>query len=391
MAAAKTNELQALVFGASGITGWALANAALSYPTATAFKRVVGLTNRPLSVKDAGLPQDPRLHLYPGLDLSKNSQSITEYLNTIENIGETTHVYFASYVHRGWGTEDSEKRVKENVDFIANAVAAVENVCPKLQFWTFPTGGKWYGLEFGDEVKLETPLKESAPRVPPPHGDHIFYYPQIDTLAKLSEGKNWTFADIRPDAVIGYVPQNNAMNLAKPLGLYLSLWKSLSPSADVPFPGSEAAWTHLHTDVSSSQLAKFHIYVSLHPEKTAGKAFNIADVDAGTTWKDTWPGIAAYFGLKGVGPAAKGQLSGYPWVESQKEKWDTWTKENGLRSDVLEKAPWDFMTVVTGVYSERDRNFDITEARKIGFTEKPDHIKSYHNVFDKLRVEKHLP
>lgn len=47
-----------------------------------------------------------------------------------------------AYVHRGWGTEDSEKRAKENVDFIANAVAAVENVCPKLQFWTFPTGGK---------------------------------------------------------------------------------------------------------------------------------------------------------------------------------------------------------------------------------------------------------
>lgn len=38
-----------------------------------------------------------------------------------------------------------------------------------------------------------------------------------------------------------------------------------------------------------------------------------------------------------------------------------------------------------------DRNFDITEARKIGFTEKPDHIKSYHDVFDKLRAEKHLP
>jgi hypothetical protein len=70
---------------------------------------------------------------------------------------------------------------------------------------------------------------------------------------------------------IGFVPQNNPMNLAKPLGLYLSLWKSLSPSAEVPFPGSEAAWTHVHSDVSSSQLAKFHIYVSLHPDKNSRK------------------------------------------------------------------------------------------------------------------------
>lgn len=145
---------------------------------------------------------------------------------------------------------------------------------------------------------------------------------------------------------IGFVPNKNPMNLAEPLGLFLSLWKSLSSSTEVPFPGSEEAWTHIHTDVSSSQLARFHIYVSLHPEKTAGKAFNIADVDEGTTWKDTWPGIAAYFGLKGVGPAVKGELTGYPWVETQKDKWETWTKENGLRPKVLETTPWDFMTMV---------------------------------------------
>ncbi|KAL6907298.1 hypothetical protein GGI43DRAFT_431350 [Trichoderma evansii] len=391
MATAKTDELQALVFGASGVTGWAITNAALSYPTPTTFKRVVGLTNRPLSVEDSAFPQDSRLQLYSGLDLSKDAQNITEYLSKIENIGEITHVYFASYVHRGWGVEDSEKRKKENLDFIVNSVTAVENVCPKLQFWTFPTGGKWYGLEFGDEVKRELPLKESAPRVASPHGDHIFYYPQIDALLKLSEGKNWTFADIRPDAIIGFVPNHNSMNLAQPLGLYLSLWKSLSPSIEAPFPGTEKAWTHLHTDISSTQLAQFHIYVSLHPEKTAGKAFNIADVDAGTTWQDTWPRIAAYFGLKGVGPAAKGELSGQQWVESQKEKWDTWEKEKGLKPKVLENTVWDFMTTVIGFYSERDRNFDLTEARKIGFTEKPDHIKSYHDVFDQMRAWKILP
>lgn len=47
-----------------------------------------------------------------------------------------------AYVHRGWGDKNSEEQVKENVDFIVNAVAAVEAVCPNLQFWTFPTGGK---------------------------------------------------------------------------------------------------------------------------------------------------------------------------------------------------------------------------------------------------------
>lgn len=45
-------------------------------------------------------------------------------------------------MHRGWGDEDSEQKIRENVEFIVNAVAAVEEVCPNLQFWTFPTGGK---------------------------------------------------------------------------------------------------------------------------------------------------------------------------------------------------------------------------------------------------------
>lgn len=95
MTTVKTDEPQALVFGASGITGWAIINAALSYPTPTTFKRIVGLTSRPLSVEDAGLPTDQRLRLYSGLDLSKDSQSIIDYLGKIENIQEITHVYFA--------------------------------------------------------------------------------------------------------------------------------------------------------------------------------------------------------------------------------------------------------------------------------------------------------
>jgi hypothetical protein len=137
-----TTDLEALVFGASGITGWAITNSALSYPTSSTFSRVVGLTSRPLSLEDSGFPRDSRLKLYSGLDLSQDAESISTYLKSIGNISDITHVYFAAYVHRGWAEEDSELRTKENVDFIINAVAAVEQMCPKLRFWTFPTGGK---------------------------------------------------------------------------------------------------------------------------------------------------------------------------------------------------------------------------------------------------------
>lgn len=145
---------------------------------------------------------------------------------------------------------------------------------------------------------------------------------------------------------VGFVPNHNPMNIAEPLGLYLSLWKSLSPSLNVPFPGTAESYTHLQSNISSDQLGRFHIYASLHPEKTAGKSFNIADVDEGLSWEMTWPGIAAYFGLKGVGPVAKGGLSGEAWVKTQKAKWDSWTKEKGLRQKVLDNTCWGFMTIV---------------------------------------------
>jgi hypothetical protein len=105
----------------------------------------VGLTSRPLSLKDSGFPSDPRLQLYSGLDLSQDAETITQYLKKIDGIDEITHVYFAgkmvtvliqvsgnwpggdlAYAHRGWGDEDSEQRIKDNVDFIVNVVATVE-------------------------------------------------------------------------------------------------------------------------------------------------------------------------------------------------------------------------------------------------------------------------
>lgn len=86
---------QALIFGASGITGWALARQALVYPTPAAFARVVALTNRPLDRAAALLPDDARLALHSGVDLTQDAESVKAALGGIEGIEHTTHVYFA--------------------------------------------------------------------------------------------------------------------------------------------------------------------------------------------------------------------------------------------------------------------------------------------------------
>ncbi|KAK5109709.1 hypothetical protein LTR85_002287 [Meristemomyces frigidus] len=380
-----SSELRALVFGASGITGWAIVKEALSYPTSTTFSRVIGLTSRPLTVEDARLPQDARLQLYAGLDLSKDVKSTISYLHGIPGIEHVTHVYFAAYVHLGWGASDSASRARENVNLLTSAVTAIEAECPDLQFFTFPTGGKWYGFEFGNDVARDTPLKEIAPRIKPPHGDHIFYYPQIDALNHLSNGKRWKYADIRPDAIIGFVPNHNAMNLAEPIALYCSLWKSLGPSNEIPFPGTSETYSTLHSDCSQDVVARVHIFASLHPEITGGEAYNVADSDTSNSWEDVWPGIAAYFGLKGVGPLPEGQLAGEAWVRSESAEWDKWTREKQLKPNVLDNTCWGFMTVLANDYASFDRSLDISKARSTGFSERRNHVQSYHIAFDRMR------
>jgi hypothetical protein len=103
MANLHKSDLNALVFGASGITGWAIVKTALEYPSPTTFSRVIGLSNRPLTLEESFLPADPRLSLKSGVDLSGNVETIVEALRTIGDIEKTTHVYFTG--ERIWISE----------------------------------------------------------------------------------------------------------------------------------------------------------------------------------------------------------------------------------------------------------------------------------------------
>jgi hypothetical protein len=92
---------RALVFGASGITGWAVAQEALKYPTPTTFDQLIGLTNRPLIKGEARLPEDERLQLYSGIDLTAGSSEVEQKLKQINGIEGVTHVYFSGRASDG--------------------------------------------------------------------------------------------------------------------------------------------------------------------------------------------------------------------------------------------------------------------------------------------------
>lgn len=131
----------ALVFGASGVTGWSFINEILhDYPKSNTWKRAHALTNRSLSQEQSQWPQDPRLNIVSGIDLLAGSQEDLEgQLKTkIDDINEVTHVYYLAYK----ASTDVQKELEEAVDMWKKTLIAVDKLCPSLEFVVLQTGAK---------------------------------------------------------------------------------------------------------------------------------------------------------------------------------------------------------------------------------------------------------
>lgn len=95
----------ALVFGASGLAGWAVVDELLSnYPAHGTFRKVTALVNRPLKLEDswwpAPSPDRPELELIAGVNLLNGSvEEFTAFLkDKVKDVGAVTHVfYFGQY------------------------------------------------------------------------------------------------------------------------------------------------------------------------------------------------------------------------------------------------------------------------------------------------------
>ena len=109
----------AIIYGASGLIGWALINQLLSpYPAAGTFQKVTAVTNRPLDPSETywreADPNSPQLQLASGVDLrSWNRDRLLEWLKeVVENSEGVTHIYYLGIVisHHGGYVEfaDSE-------------------------------------------------------------------------------------------------------------------------------------------------------------------------------------------------------------------------------------------------------------------------------------------
>lgn len=92
-----TTKRHALVFGASGISGWAVVDQLLrDYPAAGTWDKVTALTNRPLSLETSQWPKTNNLRIVSGLNLLEPSQEVFNETmkQQIPDTDTVTHIFY---------------------------------------------------------------------------------------------------------------------------------------------------------------------------------------------------------------------------------------------------------------------------------------------------------
>ena len=245
-------------------------------------------------------------------------------------------------------------------------------------------------MEFPKQVNIQPPLKETHPRIPEPYASKIFYYTQYDLLKDMSRGKPWTFTEVRPDGVVGFVPGSNAMNMAQGIAIYLSIFKAVrGKGAKVPFPGREHGYHSTHSDTFQDILAKMEIFAAVNPGSCGdGGVFNVADGQT-VTWAQVWPRLCEHFGLVGGGPA-EGSVPIEAFVKQHKQAWADLAKEYDLNANLVEEQGWGHTHFML-VDFDFDRQYDLSRARSVGFDEQIDTAQGYFIAWDRMRAAKILP
>ncbi|OGM49567.1 hypothetical protein ABOM_001734, partial [Aspergillus bombycis] len=377
----------ALIFGASGISGWSLMNQTLTYPTPTTFRRITGLCNRPLSKEDTLLPDDRRLNIVPGVDLTESVEAVVDQLKSkVEGIETVDIVFFCAYIQ----TRDFESLKKSNTELLRTAILAISAVAPNLEAVILQTGGKSYGLEFPKEINIQPPLHEQMPRIPEPWRSNIFYYDQYDLLMELSKGATWTFSEIRPDGIVGFAPGRNTMNMGYGIAFYLTLYREIyGAGATVSFPGKPHGYRSTHSDTFQDILSKMEIFASLNRDKCPnGSSFNSADGET-VSWAQVWPGICSYFGLVGTEPRDD-RVNMEEFVREHRPTWDRLTERHGLKRGIIEHQNWGHTRFML-VDFDFDREFSLENARAVGFRESIATIEGYTTAFDRMVEAKIIP
>ncbi|MCK2043446.1 SDR family oxidoreductase [Chromohalobacter sp. TMW 2.2308] len=352
----------ALVVGATGITGGNLA----SYLVASGWT-VYGLSRR--TTEQSGvIPVAADL-----LDKPATEQALAGL--------PITHVFYCTWIRR-----DNEKaNVEANSQMMRNLFAALDS--DKLDHASLVTGTKQYlgSFEAYGSGRIETPFRESEPRVP---GDN-FYYALEDVLFEAAEHHGFAWNVHRPHTVIGYA-RGNAMNMGTTIAVYASICQATGQP--FVFPGSQTQWNALTDMTDALVLARQMEWAATTPG-AANQAFNTVNGDV-FRWRRMWREIGEYFGLEVQGPEASDDPETMQPLETQMAGAEsTWReiaeKHDLVEPDVAKLASWWHTDADLG----RDQECvnDTTKSRDFGFDHFRETRAAFFDLFDRLRAEKVIP
>jgi nucleoside-diphosphate-sugar epimerase len=348
----------ALVLGTTGVTGSPFTEQLLREGWA-----VYGASRRPPQLK-AGTPLRQFVHL--PVDLG-NSAALS---NALRDASDITHVFHC--VNMGTRAAQTQTMVGL-LDALESYAAGFRNI-------SLLQGMKYYGCHLGP---FRTPAREDDARA----AVNNFYYDEEDLVRRRQLGRSWTWTALRPHSVCGYAA-GNPLNLALVLAVYASIRKERGEA--LWFPASHNCFHSLFQVIDAELLARCAIHVATNPVC----ANNICNVSNGRffQWRELWPALAGYFGLKAEGP---GGLPLADFLTQQTSTWESMSARYGLRLFPIDRAPaWvrgDYTAPNSRFSAEYDIIAETTKIRRTGFSETIDNTEMFLRLFERYRAERIIP
>jgi nucleoside-diphosphate-sugar epimerase len=285
---------------------------------------------------------------------------------------EITHLFFAAYQ---MVSHDRTEEARVNEAILDNTVQALLERGAPLRHITVYHGGKAYGAQLG---KFKTPAQETDARLLTP----LFYYDQEDLLRRWSRELGINFTIFRPDHICG-VAFGPFVNLVHIVALYATVTQELGQP--LRFPGSDRGYQSLVQFTDARLLAKASAWAATAPA-AQNEVFNISNGDF-VRWVNTWPKVAAYFGLE------LGQPFSYDLRDVMADRQPLWAAtvaKYGLQEFTFaELASWDYANMILSL--ERDVISSTIKIRQAGFADCIDSEQCLFEMLDELRARKIIP
>ena len=341
----------AVIFGASGISGRALAEHLLSQGL-----RVVGLSRRPVA-DIAGLD-----HIRADL---ADAAAATAALAGIA----PTYAFYCTWAQHA--DPDEKLRLNQLIIRIANSATADGG---RLRHVALDTGMSHY-IGGG-----EAPFIEDVHR----GGGNRMYLVQEEALFALAAERGFTWTIARPGTIIGYAP-GNAMNLGTAVAVYATIARDTG--RPFVFPGSANYYAGL-ADATDARLLARHLAWEVATPAAANKAFNVATGDL-YRWKDTWARIAGSFGVEPAPyPGHPAHLAAA--MADAEPIWQSIVARPNLKGTRLgDLAPFWHMDL--DLNRSADSMGDMTRSRELGFLDYQSTWRSIPALFGRLRTERLIP